>query len=100
MLISNKKMRHGNAASSHSGFIPLKLYPIRKKASSVCFGPIARKKNLISVCSAAFITISLFNLVNSYKCHDNFINHFINSFKSVTIPRSRRSTIYIALKFQ
>ena len=48
--------------------------------------PIARKKNLISVCSAAFIFIFLFNLVYSYKCHDNFINRSINFFKSLTIP--------------
>ena len=53
----------------------------------VLLRPIARKKNLISVCSAAFFTIFLFNLVHSYKCHDNFINRFINFFKSVTIPR-------------
>ena len=38
------------------------------------------------VCSAAFITIFLFNLVHSYKCHDNFINRSMNFFKSLTIP--------------
>ena len=54
----------------------LKLYTILYTVISL-LRPIARKKNLISVCSAAFITISLFNLVYSYKCHDNFINRSI-----------------------
>ena len=72
-------MRHGNAVSSHSGFIKIIwnciLYYIMYIIGSL--RPIARKKNLISVCSAAFITIFLFNLVHSYKCHDNFINRSI-----------------------
>ena len=49
-------MRSGNAVSSHSGLIPSET--LYEKGGGLLW-PIARKRNLISLRSAAFFTISL-----------------------------------------
>ena len=53
----------GNAASSHSGLIPLKTaYKKRGKLLRA----IASKKNFINLQSAAFVTVFARNLVHAY----------------------------------
>ena len=54
----------GNAASSHSGLIPLKT--VYKKRGELLWA-IASKKNFINLHSAAFVTVFARNLVNAYK---------------------------------
>ena len=56
----------GNAASSHSGLIPLNT--AYKKRGELLWA-IARKKNFINPHSAAFVTVCIRNLVHTYKCH-------------------------------
>ena len=48
-----------NAASSHSGLIPLKIGELLRA--------IASKKNFINLHSAAFVTVFARNLVHAYK---------------------------------
>ena len=64
----------GNAASSHSGLIPLKT--AYKKRGELLWA-IARKKNFINLYAAAFDTMSHFSK-----------NRSINFFTNSTIPRS------------
>ena len=54
----------GNAASSHSGLIPLKT--VYKKRGELLWA-IASKKNFINLHSAAFDTVFGGNLVHAYK---------------------------------
>ena len=54
----------GNAASSHSGLIPLKT--AYKKRGELLWA-IASKKNFINLHSAAFVTGFARNLVHAYK---------------------------------
>ena len=54
----------GNAASSHSGLIPLKT--AYKKRGELLWA-IASKKNFINLHSAAFVTVFGRNLVHAYK---------------------------------
>ena len=64
----------GNAASSHSGLIPLKT---GYKKRGELLRAIVSKKNFSNLHSAAFVTVSAFS-----------INHSINFFINLTIPRS------------
>ena len=59
-----KKIRFGNAASYHSGLIPLKT--AYKKRGEFLWA-IASKKNFINLLSAAFVTVFARNLVHAYK---------------------------------
>ena len=52
----------GNAASSHSGLIPLKT--VYKKREELLW---ASKRNFINLHSAAFVTVFARNLVHAYK---------------------------------
>ena len=54
----------GNAASSHSGLIPLKTS--YKKRGELLWA-IVSKKNFINLHSAAFVTVFARNLVHAYK---------------------------------
>ena len=54
----------GNAASSHSGLIPLKT--VYKKRGELLWA-IASKKNFINLHSAAFVTVFARHLVHAYK---------------------------------
>ena len=54
----------GNAASSHSGLIPLKT-AFQKRGELLW--AIARKKNFINPHSAAFVTVCIRNLAHTYK---------------------------------
>ena len=71
----------GNAASSHSGLIPLKT--AYKKRGKLLW-TIASKKNFINLHSAAFVTVFARNLVHAYKFRifkkllDNFFYKFDN----------------------
>ena len=71
----------GNAASSHSGLIPLKT--AYKKRGELLWA-IASKKNFINLHSAAFVTVFARNLVHAYnfrifqKPLDNFFYKFDN----------------------
>ena len=71
----------GNAASSHSGLIPLKTS--YKKGGELLW-VIASKKNFINLHSAAFVTVFARNLVHAYKLHifqkplDKFFYKFDN----------------------
>ena len=60
----------GNAASSHSGLIPLKT--AYKKRGELLWA-IASKKNFINLHSAAFVTVFGRNLVHVYKFRFFFI---------------------------
>ena len=53
----------GNAASSHSGLIPLKT---AYKKRGALLRAIASKKNLSNLHSAAFVTVFACNLVHAY----------------------------------
>ena len=55
----------GNAASSHSGLIPLKTTYKKKKGELL--RAIANKKNFINLHSAAFVTVFASNFVHAYK---------------------------------
>ena len=59
-----KMINFGNAASSHSGLIPLKT--VYKKRGELHWA-IASKKNFINLHSAAFVTVFGRNLVLAYK---------------------------------
>ena len=74
----------GNAASSHSGLIPLKT--AYKKRGELLWA-IASKKNFINLHSAAFVTVFARNLVHAYKFRI-FQNRSINVFINLKIPRS------------
>jgi len=70
----------GNAASSHSGLIPLKTS--YKKRGELLLA-IASKTNFINLHSAAFITVFERNLVHAYKFrimkkNQRTINFFIH----------------------
>ena len=54
----------GNAASSHSGLIPLKT---AYKKRGELLRAIASKKNFIKLHSAAFVTVFARKLVHAYK---------------------------------
>ena len=54
----------GNAASSHSGLIPLKT--VYKKTGEL-LRAISSKKNFSNLHSAAFVTVFAHNLVYAYK---------------------------------
>ena len=54
----------GNAASSHSGLIPLKT---AYKKRGELLRAIASKKNFSNLHSAAFVTVFARNLVHAYK---------------------------------
>ena len=62
-----KMVRSGNAISSNSGLIPFET--VWEKRGGL-LRTIARKKNLISLRSAAFFTIFVSNLLHVYKFHD------------------------------
>ena len=62
-------MNSENTVSSRSGLISVET--VYKKKGELLW-PIARKKNLISLRSAAFDTILVSNLVYSHKFHVNF----------------------------
>ena len=62
-------MNSENGVSSHSGLILVET--VYEKKGELLW-PIARKKNLISLRSAAFDTIFVSNLVYSHKFHVNF----------------------------
>ena len=51
----------GNAASSHSGLIPLK-----KEKGGELLWAIASKKNFTNLYSAAFVAVFAYNLVHAY----------------------------------
>ena len=53
----------GNAASSHSGLIPLKT--VYKKRGELLWA-ISSKNNFINLHSAAFVTVFARNLVQAY----------------------------------
>ena len=55
----------GNAASSHSGLIPLKT--AYKKKRGELLRAIASKKNIINLHSAAFVTDFARDLFHAYK---------------------------------
>ena len=59
-------MRYGNAVSSLNGLIPFET--LYEKRGGLLW-PIARKRNLIRLRSAAFFTIFVCNLVHAYKFH-------------------------------
>ena len=59
-----KMISFGNAASSHSGLIPLKTS--YKKRGELLWA-IASKKNFINLHSAAFVKVFERNLVHAYK---------------------------------
>ena len=61
-----KMMRYGNAVSSLNGLIPFET--LYEKRGGLLW-PIARKRNLIRLRSAAFFTIFVCNLVHAYKFH-------------------------------
>ena len=71
----------GNAASSHSGLIPMKT--AYKKRGELLWA-IASKKNFINLHLAAFVTVFARNLVHAYKLRifqkplDNFFYKFVN----------------------
>ena len=69
----------GNAASSHSGLIPLK-----KEKRGELLWAIASKKNFTNLYSAAFVAVFACNLVHAYK-----FSHF-----------SKTHVIQIPCKFQ
>ena len=54
----------GNAASSHSGLIPLKTAYIKR---GELLQAIASKKNFSNLHSASFVTVFARNLVHAYK---------------------------------
>ena len=56
----------GNAASSHSGLIPLKTSYKKRKRGELLWA-IVSKKNFINLHSAAFVTVFASNLVHAYK---------------------------------
>ena len=74
-----------NAASSHSGLIPLKTAYTKR---GELLWAIASKKNFINLHSAAFVTVFARHLVHSYKCRIFSKNCSINFFINLTIPRS------------
>ena len=55
-----------NAASSHTGLIPLKT--VYKNRGELLWA-IESKKNFINMHSAAFVTVFVRNLVHAYKFH-------------------------------
>ena len=57
----------GNAASSHSGLIPLKTAYKKKKKRGELVRAIASKKNSINLHSAAFVAVVARNLDHSYQ---------------------------------
>ena len=59
-----KMISFGNAASSHSGLIPLKTS--HKKKGQLLWA-IVRKKNFINLHSGASVTVFARNLVHAYK---------------------------------
>ena len=82
----------GNAASSHSGLIPLKA---SKKRGELLWA-IGSKKNFINFHSTAFVAVLARNLVHAYKFCICKTNRWINFFINLKIPRS----INIPCKFQ
>ena len=75
----------GNAASCHSGFIPLKT--VYKKRGEL-LGAMASKKNFINLHSAAFVTVFARNLVHEYKFRIFQKTAGYIFFINLTIPRS------------
>ena len=76
----------GNAASSHSGLIPLKT--VYKKRGELLWA-IASKKNFINLRSAAFVTVFARNLVRAYKFRifQKPLDKFFYKFKNPEISR-------------
>ena len=72
----------GNAASSHSGFIPLKTS--YKKRGELLWA-IVSEKNFINLHSAAFVIVFARNLVHSYN-FSNSKNCLINFFYKFENP--------------
>ena len=62
--VLKKMISFGNAASSHSGLIPLKT--VYKNRGELLWA-ITSKKNFINLHSAAFVTVFAHNLVHAYK---------------------------------
>ena len=91
-FLRNAASFFGNAASSHSGLIPLKT--AYKKRGEFLWA-IASKKNFINLHSAAFVTVFARNLVHAYyfrifqKKLDKFFSKFYN-------PEINRLQIYPA----
>ena len=75
----------GNAASSHSGLIPLKN--AHKKRGELLWA-IVSKKNFINLHSAAFVKVFARNLVHAYKFRIFQKKRSINFFINLIIPRS------------
>ena len=75
----------GNAASSHSGLIPLKTsYKKRGKLLRA----IASKKSFINLHLTACVTVFASNLVHAYKVRIFQKNRLIIFYINLTIPRS------------
>ena len=66
----------GNAASSHSGLIPLKT---AYKKTGEFLRVIASKKNFSNLHSAAFVTVFALNLVHAYKYYANALIEFVQT---------------------
>ena len=64
LAIFKKMISFGNAASSHSGLIPLKT---SYKKRGELLRAILSRKNFINLHSAAFVTVFAPNLVHPYK---------------------------------
>ena len=79
----------GNAASSHSGLIPLKT-AYKKKKRGELVRAIASKKNSINLHSAAFVAVVARNLDHSYQFHifQKTAQYFFYIYINLTILRS------------
>ena len=85
----------GNAASSHSGLIPLKT--AYKKRGELLWA-IASKKNFINLHSAAFVTVFARNLVHAYKFH--IIQKTLDKFCLYAWQSRDQLSVNIPCKFQ
>ena len=83
----------GNAASSHSGLIPLKT-AYKKRGESLW--ATASKKNFINLHSASFDTVFGGNLVHAYKISHFSKNRSINFFYKFDNSEINRQEIFPA----
>ena len=87
---------YGNAVSSHSGLIPSETLYAKRGG---LLWPIARKRNLISLRSAAFFTIFVCNLVHANKFY-GYLRTVDNFFKKLDNPEINHQIIYISAKIK